>query len=115
MGLCLLPYGPRLRRIQLKPGEFLRTTVQDLHTMYYMFKVSDDRLRRQIVGPRVPRSWFADIADESLDFLSDSEPVEPWNWSDVRPASKRDTPWNPGAGEVPGMCRWRSRRRSWVT
>ena len=104
VGLCLLPYGPRLRRVQLKPGEFLRTTVQDLHNMYYMFKVSDDRLRRQIVGPRVPISWFADIADESLDFLGDSEPVEPWNWSDVRPSSKRDTPWNPGAGEVPGMC-----------
>ena len=46
VGLCLLPYGPRLHRIQLKPGEFLRTAIQDLHRMCYMFKVSDDRLRR---------------------------------------------------------------------
>ena len=30
VGLCLLPYGPRLRRAQLKDNQYLRASVQDL-------------------------------------------------------------------------------------
>ena len=54
VGLCLLPYGPRLRRIQLKVNRYLRASVQDLHNMYYMFEVSEERSKRQVIGPRIP-------------------------------------------------------------
>ena len=104
VGLCLLPYGPRLRRVQLRGGQYMRCSVQDLHNMYYVFKVSPERLARQIIGPRVPLSWFAHLDDESLDTADLGPELEHWHWSDVRPKSRSGTPWKPGPGELPGMA-----------
>jgi hypothetical protein len=104
VGLCLLPYGPRLRRVQLKDNQYLRASVQDLSNMYYMFKVSEERLKRQVVGPRVPVSWFQNLESEADDFLPDESFLEAWHWADVRPRRADQTPWSPSAGELPGMC-----------
>ena len=104
VGLCLLPYGPRLRRVQLKPNEYIRASVQDLSNMYYMFKVSPERLHRQVVGPRVPRSWFDNIEDESFDYVDAGTAPDDWHWSDLRRPGPFARPWSGSTGEVPGMC-----------
>ena len=104
VGLCLLPYGPRLRRVQLKSNQYLRASVQDLSNMYYMFKVSEERLKRQVVGPRVPVSWFQNLESEAEDFLPDASFMDAWHWADVRPRKLDRAAWTPSAGEIPGMC-----------
>ena len=81
-GLCLLPYSPRLRRVRLKRQQYIRCSVRDIRNMYYMFRVDDARLVKQIIGPRIPRSWLEDIHDEELDVLP-PDSFDPWWQADV--------------------------------
>ena len=53
-------------------------------------QVDDQRLKRQIIGPRVPEDWFSDLANESDDFLPNSA-FKPWLNSDLT-----DPPSKPG-------------------
>ena len=46
------------------------------------FQVDDERLKRQIIGPRVPEDWFADLDNESKDFLPTTA-FKPWLISDL--------------------------------
>ena len=77
-----LPYAPRLKRILLKNGYSLRLNLRDVRDCFYLFQVDDKRLKRQIIGPRVPESWFSDIENESKDFLPTSA-FKPWLSSDL--------------------------------
>ena len=61
---CLL-YAPRLKRILLKNGYSLRLNLRDVRDCFYLLQVDDQRLKRQIIGPRVPEDWFSDLANES--------------------------------------------------
>ena len=67
-GPVRLPYAPRLRRMRLPPGKGLWLAKRDLSNCFYLFEVEPDRLARQVVGPRLPRAWFEQLDDESLDF-----------------------------------------------
>ena len=75
-----LPYLPRLGRWLLKPDGVLRAHSRDLRDFYYQLRVPDERLPRQAVGPRVPRSWLQQLARTDLDYV---ESVEPWHAPDL--------------------------------
>ena len=77
-----LPYAPRLKRILLKNGYPLRLNLQDVRDCFYLFQVDEERLKRQIIGPRVPEDWFKDPENESKDFLPISA-IKPWLMCDL--------------------------------
>ena len=83
-----LPYAPMLKRILLKNGYSLRLNLRDVRDCPYLFQVGDERLKRQIIGPRVPEDWFSDLVNGSEDFLPNSA-FKPWLSSDLTdPPSK---------------------------
>ena len=87
-----LPYAPRLRRLRLRPGEALWVAKRDLSNCFYQFEVEPDRLSRQVVGPRLPRSWFEHLEDESRDRELGGDR---WHAADLGAVG-------PGAGEALG-------------
>ena len=83
-----IPYAPRLKRILLKKGSSLPLNPRDVRDCSYLFQVDDKRLRKQIIGLRVPESWFNNLDDEAQDFLLAST-FKPWLSSDLtRPPNK---------------------------
>ena len=64
VGKTLLPYAPRARRIIIPHQRKLWGVIRDAKNFYFLLKVEDARLARQVVGPRVPKSWFIDIENE---------------------------------------------------
>ena len=79
-GPVRLPYAPRIRRLRLAKGKCLWAGKRDISNCFYMYDVGDDRLSRQVIGPRLPRSWFDNIDDAALD---DVTSFEPWCVSDL--------------------------------
>ena len=77
-----LPYAPRLKRILLKNGYSLRLNLRNVCDCFYLFQVDDKRLKRQVIGPNMPEDWFADLDNESKDFLPTSA-FKPWLNSDL--------------------------------
>jgi len=69
--------------------------LRDVRNCYYLYEVEEARFPKQIIGPRVPLSWFEDLEDESLD---DVEDCEPWLAADLRDHDGSRTE----AEEVPG-------------
>ena len=83
-----LPYAPMLKRILLKNGYSLRLNLRDVRDCPYLFQVGGERLKRQIIGPRVPEDWFSDLVNGSEVFLPNSA-FKPWLSSDMTdPPSK---------------------------
>ena len=66
-GPVRLPYASRLRRMQLPWGKGIWTAKRDLRNCFYLWEVEPSRLERQVIGPRIPRSWLHDIENESED------------------------------------------------
>lgn len=60
-----LPYAPRLRRLRLRPGEVALIYARDLRHCFYVYGVGEERLARQVIGPRIPRSWLTSLEEES--------------------------------------------------
>ena len=48
--------------------------------VFYVFGVDEERLRRQVIGPRVPRAWFRDLEDEAMD---ETELFDAWHFPDL--------------------------------
>ena len=97
VGHVRLPYAPRLRRLVLPPESGLRVHLRDVRDCYYMYAVEPHRLPRQLVGPRIPRSWLADLDDVSLDSIP---PRETWLYADLTDPSGVRLP----ESVVPGYC-----------
>ena len=91
-GPARLPYAPRLRRLQLKPGRALWLAKRDLSNCFYQFEVEPARLARQVVGPRLPRAWFNDLDDPRLDHTLGEER---WRQRDL--AARGPAPPDPSA------------------
>ena len=89
-GPVRLPYAPRMRKVRLAKGQALWFGKRDLSNCFYLFRVDDDRLHRQVIGPRVPRSWLADLDNESAD--RDLH-FENWCASDLRVEAGEDGEW----------------------
>ena len=75
-----LPFIPALCCFFLPPGKVWRGSARDLKDFYYQLAVPQARFADQQLGPRVPRSWFQDIAVEQLDC---GVPFERLAWRDV--------------------------------
>ena len=82
IGRCHLPWDPPLRRLMLASDCVIRMHLRDVSDCYYAKSVDEERLQRQVLGPRVPVSWFRNLEDTSLDLLP-LEGFEPWVSSDL--------------------------------
>ena len=58
----------------------IRIHFRDISDCCYAESVDEERLQRQVLGPRVPVSWFRNLEDTSIDFLT-VDGVEPWRSS----------------------------------
>ena len=73
IGKCHLPWSQRLRRLMLPSDCVIRIHFRDISDCYYAYSVDEERLQRQVLGPRVPVSWFSgNLEDASLDL----QPIE---------------------------------------
>eukprot|EP00971_Amphidinium_carterae_P341681 6480620-Amphidinium_carterae.1 len=75
-----LPYVAALCSCYLPPGKVWRLSSRDLKDYYFQLAVPVERWIKQQIGPRVPRSWFDDLANDKLD--SRGAPSS-WHWPDV--------------------------------
>ena len=66
-GPVRLPYAPRLRQMQLPWGKGIWTAKRDLRNCFYLCEVEPSRLERQVIGPRIARSWLHDIENKAED------------------------------------------------
>ena len=82
IGKCYLPWAPRLRRLMLPNDCVIRIHFRDVSNCYYAYSVDEKRLQRQVLGPRVPVSWFGNLDDASVDLLP-VDGFEPWVSSDL--------------------------------
>jgi len=80
IGRVCLPYAPRLRRIRLRPDQGLRIAMRDVKDCFYVYRIDDVRVPGQVIGPRVPASWFARLDREDLD---DCDDFEAWCQQDL--------------------------------
>ena len=60
----------------------IRIHFRDVSDCCYAKSVDEERLQRQVLGPRVPVFWFRNLQDASLDLLPIEE-FEPWVSSDL--------------------------------
>eukprot|EP00974_Lingulodinium_polyedra_P010875 1046092-Lingulodinium_polyedra.AAC.1 len=72
-GPVRLPYAPRFRKLRLPPRKAVWVAKRGLSNCFYLFEVEQERLERQVIGPRIPRSWLEEIGSEELDWLTDFE------------------------------------------
>ena len=56
----------------MRPGECLVFHAKDLRHAFYVYGVRAERLATQVIGPRVPLSWFEDLSCEELDYVADA-------------------------------------------
>ena len=82
IGKCHLPWAPRNRRLMLPSDSVIRVHFRDVSDCYNAESVDEERLQRQVLGPRAPISWFRNLEDASLDLLPVDE-FEPWVSSDL--------------------------------
>ena len=82
IGQCHLPWAPRLRRLMLPSDCVIRTHFRDVSECCYSESVDEERLQRQVLGPRVPVSWLRNLEDASL-YLLPIEGFEPLVSSDL--------------------------------
>ena len=61
-------------------------TIRDAKDCFHLYEVPASRVSRQVVGPRIPRSWCANFEDESSD-LVDTDESESWITLDLLRAS----------------------------
>jgi len=48
--------------------------LRDVKDAFYLYEVEPERLRRQLIGPRLPLSWFSDLHNEDADVLNSADP-----------------------------------------
>ena len=83
-GVAKLPCAPRLRRLLIQKHQIARVSFRDISDCFYVFGVDEERLHRQVVGPRVPRSWFHDLENNEID---EKEVFDAWHFPDLFPGS----------------------------
>ena len=66
-GPVRLPYASRLRWMQLPWGKGIWVAKRDLSNHFYLCEVDPSRLERQVIGPRIPRSWLHDVENGAED------------------------------------------------
>ena len=69
VGRAHLPCCPRLGRLIIGKSETVQTTVRDTIECFYLYEVPLSCVTRQVIGPRVTRSWLEHLDDETLDVV----------------------------------------------
>ena len=44
-------------------------TIRDTKDCFYLYEVPPSRVAKQVIGPRIPRSWLEHLDDENLDVV----------------------------------------------
>ena len=73
IGRAHLPYCPRLRRMILGKSETVQITICDTKDCFYLYEVPPSRVARQVIGPRIHRSWLEHLNDENWDVVDTGE------------------------------------------
>lgn len=79
-GPVRLPRAPQLRRIVFEPNQNIRIGKHDLSNVFYRIAADDVRRLKQLVGPRIPHSWFDDLDSTELDNVV---PHDSWYVRDI--------------------------------
>ena len=82
IGRAHLPYCPRLRRMILERSETVQITLRDTKDGFYLYEVPPSRAARQVIGPRIPRSWLERLDGASMDVVEPDE-IESWVSQDL--------------------------------
>ena len=83
IGRAHLPCCPRLRRTILGRSETVLITIRDAKNCFYWYEVPPSRVTKQVICPRIPRSWLEHLDDEKWDVV-DTEEIESWVSQDLR-------------------------------
>ena len=82
----------------LEKSETLQITIRDIKTVFYLYEVLPPRAAKQVIGPRIPRSWLEHLDDETWDVV-DIDDIDSWVSHDllttstsVEPVSESDQP-----------------------
>ena len=75
IGRAHLPCCPRLRRIILGKSETVQITIRHTRDSFYLYEVPPSRVRNQVIGLCVPRSWLEH--DETCDVV-DPDDIKSW-------------------------------------
>ena len=68
-GRAHLPNCPRQRLLILRKIQTVQTTFRDTKDCFYLYEVPPSRVRKQVIGPRIPRSWLEHLDDETWDVV----------------------------------------------
>ena len=91
IGRAYLPCCPRLRRLIQGKSESVKITVQDAKDCFYLYEELSSCVTKQVIGPRIPRSWLEQLDDGSWDVV-DTDEIESWvrQCASVEPVSESD-------------------------
>ena len=53
----------------LGKSETVQITIRDTKNWFHLYEVPPSRVAKQVIGPRIPRSWLERLDDESLDVV----------------------------------------------
>ena len=57
-------------------------TIRDTKDRFYLYEFPPSRVKKQLIGPRIPRSWLEHLDDESWDVV-DTDEIESWVSEDL--------------------------------
>ena len=66
----------------LERSETVQITIRDTKDCLYWYEVPPSRVTKQVIGPRVPRSWLDHLDDENWDVV-DTDEIESWVSQDL--------------------------------
>ena len=82
IGRAHLPSCPRLRCRIFGKSETLQITIRDTKGCFHLYEVPPSRVAKQVIGPRITRSWLEHLDDENSDVV-DTDETESWVSQDL--------------------------------
>ena len=60
----------------------MQITNRDTEDCFYQYEIPPSRVAKQVIGPRISRSWLAHLNDENWDVV-DTDEMESWFSQDL--------------------------------
>ena len=60
----------------------MQITNRDTEDCFYQYEIPPSRVAKQVIGPRISRSWLAHLNDENWDVV-DTDEIESWVSQDL--------------------------------
>ena len=67
----------------LEQSETVQITIRDTKDCFYLYEVPPSRVRKQVIGPRIHRSWLEHLDDDTWEVV-DPDDIENWVPQDLR-------------------------------